>query len=251
MSTITPTPGPNASHRSFACPRVLTHARSARTRSRLDRERIPTDRAYRAAPRCRPHHRARAGEVLRAGASAASFGSPPTTSTRHGAPQRERLVHARRLSSRAARRPARRGREHAAAAVAGDSASPASRERAARCPSSPAFATWSRHGAIRPMPCRAQPSMIAAIVHCARTVAVLSDNSAGSGAAWSSRSAVAARPPIRRAAGRRPSAAPASSGARARPAARPSRLPAGSSGTGRSSTTCRRNSSHSTLKALS
>src|SRR6266511_1509265 len=45
----------------------------------------------------------------------------------------------------------------------------------------PAAATWSRHGHIQPMPCRAQPSTICGSVHCSRTVAVLSERSAESG----------------------------------------------------------------------
>ena len=58
--------------------------------------------------------------------------------------------------------------------------SPASRMRSA-VSLSPAAATWSRQGEMPRMPCRAQPSMICGSVHCCRTVAVLSDSSAGSG----------------------------------------------------------------------
>ena len=46
---------------------------------------------------------------------------------------------------------------------------------------SPAAATWSRHGEMPRMPCRAQPSMICGSVHCCRTVAVLSDSRLASG----------------------------------------------------------------------
>src|SRR5688572_20388991 len=49
--------------------------------------------------------------------------------------------------------------------------------RAAR--SRPTAATWSRHGLIAAMPCRAQASMISRSPACLRTVAVLTDSSDG------------------------------------------------------------------------
>src|SRR5262245_7488833 len=45
--------------------------------------------------------------------------------------------------------------------------------------SSPTAATWSRHGLIAAMPCRAQASTISGRPPCLRTVAVLTDSSDG------------------------------------------------------------------------
>src|SRR5262245_24758748 len=45
--------------------------------------------------------------------------------------------------------------------------------------SRPTAATWSRHGLIAAMPCRAQASMISRRPACLRTVAVLTDSSDG------------------------------------------------------------------------
>ena len=91
----------------------------------------------------------------------ARIGRPPTTSTRQGAPSASASSMARRLSSSAPRRAARRrGREHAAAAIARHVRARASRTMRAASARGRPPATWSRHGAMARMPCRAQASMI-------------------------------------------------------------------------------------------
>ena len=117
-----PMPAPSSSQRSFACSIVLTQARSAAYIgcSGSMASGIPAGRAYsRNSPmpsRTISRAPARSFDAI---LPSPSLGSPPTTSTRHGAPSVQRLVDGalvvveRRASSRAIS-----GRKHAAATVA-------------------------------------------------------------------------------------------------------------------------------------
>ena len=112
----TPTPSPNASHKSSACASVFTQARSAAYIgcSGSIASGILLERAWGEWRRCRlPPCGARAW------ISREPFGKPPTTRTRHSAPSADASSIARLLSSMAACRPAWSGRrKHPAAAIA-------------------------------------------------------------------------------------------------------------------------------------
>ena len=126
------------------------------------------------------HHLARAGQVL---ARDACRRDPSAGRRRRarGTARRASALRRRRACCRRARRAGPRGRRPGTCRRGNsrDSTRPASRMRAA-VSLRPACATWSRHGEMPRMPWRAQPSMIAGNVHCARTVAVLSESRPGS-----------------------------------------------------------------------
>ena len=97
---------------------------------------------------------------------------PPTTRTRHSAPSAQASSTARRLSSRFSRSSAVKN--------------PPRQSDETRSPWSPIIRTasgtprassWSRQGAMAPMPCRAQPSIASLRPQRSRTVAVFSDRS--------------------------------------------------------------------------
>ena len=169
--------GSSASHRSSACSSVLTQARSAAYIgcSGSIASGMPAARAYSsvAAMPSRTSPRAR-GDVLGRAAPASAPGRPPTTSTRQAASERLRLVDGaavvveRGLRGRRHRSPGtcRRGSSRTAPGRA-------SRTQPRRCARGRWRATWSRHGEIARMPCRAQASMMLSSVPAPRRVAVL------------------------------------------------------------------------------
>ena len=95
------------------------HTSDAAARSRARRRRRSHDRAARRSPP-RPASRAPAISFDAAEPGRENCGRPPTTSTRHGAPSAAASSTARRLSSSISRAVRGVGREHAAAAIAGE-----------------------------------------------------------------------------------------------------------------------------------
>ena len=118
-----PTPAPSSSHRSLACEIVLTQARSAAYIgcSGSIASGMPAGRAYSSSSPIPSRTISRAlARSFDAGRPALSFGRPPTTRTRHGAPSVERLVdRALVVIERRAPAAAIQRRKHSAPAIAG------------------------------------------------------------------------------------------------------------------------------------